>query len=125
MPANPQVTDEMVEKAALAIKKLEEKAPLTYHQMAKIALTAALADHVVVPREPEKQWTPPFNVGDRVSHTGRNEVGSVIATVDTVDVQFDKLNSKGEPSIGRYDENWFKQYPAGLVAAVPTPQKEG
>jgi len=60
MPANFQVTDEMVENAALAVSKA--RAHLTGsssgvilpsdHLYATEALTAALADHVVVPREP-------------------------------------------------------------------------
>jgi hypothetical protein len=165
MPANPQVTEQMVEKAADTIAEMLRSGMTgksAIEEIAKRCLTAALADHVVVPRHPtpkmqragyealdntgdcncsqhdvwdamisaasptaETRWTPPFKVGECVRHTGRNEVGTVIAVADTVDVQFDKLNSKGKPSIGRYDENWFKEYPAGLVPASPSVSQEG
>jgi hypothetical protein len=62
MPANPQVTDELVEKAArILLNRMFafntwESAPSDAKEICKInakdCLTAALADHVVVPREP-------------------------------------------------------------------------
>jgi len=72
MPANPQVTDEMVEKAAIAANEamLKWKAanggdnascidcPDAIIVMA--CLTAALANHVVVPKEPTEAM---INVG--------------------------------------------------------------
>jgi hypothetical protein len=65
MPANPQITEQMVEKAARAVNAamLEWKSENGGDDascnecpdaiIAKAALTAALADHVVVPREPD------------------------------------------------------------------------
>jgi hypothetical protein len=70
MPANPQVTDEMVEKAAEALASCVHPGRATspnywsdwvssmdkdgFRKEARAALLAALADHVVVPREPTR-----------------------------------------------------------------------
>lgn len=57
MPANPQVTDEMVEKAAKDVQRHHAWSSFwsfdDAKQLLRTALTAALADHVVVPREPD------------------------------------------------------------------------
>lgn len=56
-----------------------------------------------------------FKDQDRVRHIGRNEDGIVRITDEGhVEVTFDKPNSKGNPSIGVYDYNWFRTYPEGL-----------
>jgi len=63
-------------------------------------------------------WVPPFKVGDRVKHIGRNECGTVISTDDdVVDVEFDIQTPRGAISIGRFDERWFASHEGWLIAA--------
>lgn len=56
-----------------------------------------------------------FQPGDRVIHVGRNEAGTVESvTAGSVKVMFDKLTSRGNRSIGVYDDLWLRTYPNGL-----------
>lgn len=59
-----------------------------------------------------------FNVGDRVRHCGRDELGTVTAVdADGVHVTYDNPTPKGKPSRGLYDERWFELLPGMLVRA--------
>jgi hypothetical protein len=72
-------------------------------------------------REPKlvASTLPPFKVGDRVTHTGRQECGTVTGVEDgCVVVEFDNPTSRGYKSIGKYDAAWFRMYPRGLLAAA-------
>jgi hypothetical protein len=59
---------------------------------------------------------PPFKVGDRVTHTGCQESGTVTSTENgLVVVEFDVPTPHGNISVGRYDAVWFRTYPNGLI----------
>lgn len=50
-----------------------------------------------------------LKVGDRVSHTGMREDGTVSEVGTTVDVVYDRKDAKGRAWSGKYDRNWFRQ----------------
>jgi hypothetical protein len=59
-----------------------------------------------------------FKTGDRVRHTLRDELGTVEIVEDgVIKVTFDNPTPKGRPSIGMYDEAWFRICPKYLVPA--------
>lgn len=56
-----------------------------------------------------------YFVGDRVRHTGRDEMGTVTNVTDKeVHVTFDKPAPSGKPSVGIYDGLWFRLHPRWL-----------
>jgi len=58
-----------------------------------------------------------FKSGDRVHHSGRDEAGTVLEFVaaGVVRVQFDNPAPSGKPSIGEFDEVWFRNHPGWLT----------
>lgn len=63
-----------------------------------------------------------FKAGDRVHHIGRKEDGTVLPFERTgaVRVKFDNPAPSGNPSIGEFDELWFKTHPGWLVSETDT-----
>lgn len=56
-----------------------------------------------------------FKDGDRVRHIGRHEDGTVkLLDNGSVQVTFDNLAPSGKPSVGEYDEVWFRTHPNWL-----------
>lgn len=119
MPANPQVTDEMVEKAAIAVRQARNGSitppenGTNYDEcLARTALEAALADHVVVPREPTEamifamhhqiDWCRDDQNTYALEHTSQTDNG--IGTTCKQDI--------------------LDAYRA-MISAAPLPQKEG
>lgn len=131
MPANPQVTEQMVEKAALAVSKA--RAHLTGssagvilpsdHLYATEALAAALADHVVgwrtmdsAPKDGERVlvWGQPENTGELTFH----RAGAHTAYWDEIDGAFCLSGSTWQgPFV--HPTHWMP------LPAAPLPQKEG
>lgn len=63
-----------------------------------------------------------FKAGDRVHHIGRKEDGTVLPfdTTGVVRVEFDKPTSRGNKSIGEFDEGWFRTHPNWLLPLQQT-----
>ena len=58
---------------------------------------------------------PKFEPGQRVSHIGRKEDGTIIRASDRqVVVEFDNPTSRGGRSFGEFDEVWFDRHPDWL-----------
>jgi hypothetical protein len=64
-----------------------------------------------------------FKAGDRVHHIGRRENGTVLPfiTPEVVRVEFDNPAPSGRPSIGEFDELWFRTHPNWLTSIQQTP----
>lgn len=110
---------ERIERAAEALCKSMHGNPgyksEYYSEHARAAITAYLGGDVVVPREP----TSPFREGDRVHHGGRTEDGTVTSVANgVVTVEFDIRTSRGNISVGAYDELWF-QLNQNLLIRLP------
>jgi len=109
MPKEPTVAM----RSAVAKFDWESKCDVDWADGYRAMLTAAQA------------WVPPFKIGDRVKHIGRNEYGTVISTDDgVVDVEFDIKTSRGAVSIGRFDERWFASHEGWLIAAASQEQND-
>lgn len=131
MPANPQVTDEMVEKAAMALDPLAFGLPSYMSAdgrkddariMARAALEAALADHVVVPREPTVEMLAaafPCEANEEMSHADK-VLGAATC-----------LKLGGGVDMGLLEGEAVKQAAflardyRLMISAAPLPQKEG
>ena len=60
-----------------------------------------------------------FSVGNRVYHASRHEFGTICAaSVEMVEVEFDKPAPSGGPSVGRFDKNWFETHPNWLSIEI-------
>lgn len=67
--------------------------------------------------------TQMFKAGDRVHHIGRKEDGTVLpfTTTGVVRVEFDNPAPSGRPSVGEFDEGWFRAHPNWLTSIQQTP----
>ena len=124
MPANPQVTDEMVEKAARAVDADHLFVRDVYYDHQEVvkkrdrllvlcstALTAALADHVVVPREPTEAMSL---AGRKACAAVADKMETAKQTAISISDFLQQVGHKPADSIYR-----------AMISAAPLPQKEG